>query len=289
MPTSTLTKITIKIGENAKRTSEIERSGNGNPKHTAPQKLSEEEAKWVEDIIPNQRKADKWVIRELLGSCLHTQKMISKEEALEQWKAYCDIMNEKDVDQNKAKLKLEIQYDLEKRKNLKGLSKDEKRDIRANARKAEKLGIGKAKVEWWRRAAWNIADAWEAKDWKKMLPGQKETPVGIPETTSRAGEGVQPKEKYTQANKEHNVPKRENYVMQDKSETDRLLEKYEDSFHNNWKEQQRVEVQPLSTKKPSGLTPEGQKLVERADAALGIDNNKGEKDSDDGFELDFEN
>ena len=273
--TQTLRKIIIKIGKNAKRASEIQR-GKEN-KSTKPQKLSEKEAEWIEKLIPNQPKADQWVIRELLGSWMQ-QKMITKEEAKEQCQAYINIMNGVDIEQNKSKLKIEIEYDLKKRKNLKGLTKDEKREIRENARKAEKLGIGKAEVEWWRRTGWNIADAWEAKDMSKLLPGKKETSLGIPERTSKNEQVIRMsiEQRNRAAIGGYDLRQEEEYEEEYKTETDKFIETYD--FHKyNWNNRkipcERVEVPPLPRKTESGLTPEGQELLDRADAILN-DNNE---------------
>lgn len=171
-----LNKIVIQIGKNRESITIVERDGD---EPIVGEALELEGRDWqtgievniMDRIAEKNPKADKWVISEVARN--YTAGLLSKEEVIQELQVYLDIINGKDVEENKNKLKLDLHYDLTE---LKGLDRETKKELKRNARQARKLGIAEVethftKAQKWVKEKWNDFTAWG----KNLLPQGKGT------------------------------------------------------------------------------------------------------------------
>lgn len=157
-------KIQIQIGENGKCATTV------NSVMFGEEKLNEvsinDDRGFYDDAERREQLPCKFVLRELKYAM--DEGVLSERAAKEQIDAYIEIMNDQNIDENMKKLQIRIQYDL-RLKNIKRLSKKDKKDLIRYARMAEKLGIAGIDANRLRRMMWNMQDVIQ-----EMMPWKNE-------------------------------------------------------------------------------------------------------------------
>lgn len=175
-----LNKIIIQIGKNGESKTTVEREGE-KPFEGKPLVLwiSDDKIKTSAETAPE---ADKWVGRELWRN--NEAGLLSKEEMKEQYSIYLDIMRGKNVEENIKKLKIDLQYDLT---GLKGLDKNIKKEIKANAKNARKLGIAEVETYWTKFTSlvWDKVDGFVTRGKNLLSKGKEKESLPAPENTPK--------------------------------------------------------------------------------------------------------
>lgn len=138
----------------------------------------------LEEITKNKPAGDKYVIREVLRAI--EQGKLTQEEGKEQVKLYTRILqseNEAEVVEIKKAMKLNLQYDLRGMRTS-GLSKEDRKELEANAKMARDLALGEVEAPLYTRVKWAIQDfAGKPGEWltniknkaKNLLPKRNKT------------------------------------------------------------------------------------------------------------------
>lgn len=176
-----LNKIIIQIGKSGESITTIEREGE-EPSTGKALKLSvlDDKLKTSAETAPE---ADKWVGRELWRN--NEASLLSKDEMQEQYSIYLDIMRGKNIEENKKKLKIDLKYDLT---GLKGLDRDTKKEIKANAKKAKKLEIAEVETYYskFTNFVWNKVSSFVTWGLDKLPKAKEPERISAPDDTQRS-------------------------------------------------------------------------------------------------------